>query len=61
MALLKNIEWQDNSKNTIVHKYDFKGDQVNRGSALTVRESQVAVFIYKGKLADIFLPANGNG
>ena len=31
-------------------------DQVNKGSALTVRESQVAIFVYTGKLADVFLP-----
>ena len=31
-------------------------DQVNKGSALTVSEGQVAIFIYKGKLADVFLP-----
>ncbi len=56
MALLKNIQWHDNSNNTIVHKFDLGGNQVNKGSALTVSESQVAIFIYKGKLADVFLP-----
>ena len=58
MGILKNIEWLDETKNTIVHKFvDPKGkDQINRGSALTVRESQVAVFMDKGRLADVFLP-----
>lgn len=56
MALLKNIEWVDNSSNTIVYKFDVKNDQINKGSALTVRESQVAIFVEKGKLADVFLP-----
>ena len=56
MAILKNIAWQDNSNNVIVHKFDMGKDQVNTGSALTVSESQVAVFIYKGKMADVFLP-----
>lgn len=57
MGILKNIEWAGNDQNTIVYKYPFeKKDQVNKGSALTVRESQVAIFIYKGKLADVFLP-----
>ena len=56
MALLKNIAWHDDSNNTIVHKFNLGGDQVNKGSALTVSESQVAVFVYKGKLADVFLP-----
>lgn len=56
MGILKNIEWTSQDQNTIVYKYDFGKDQVNKGSALTVRESQVAVFVYKGKLADVFLP-----
>lgn len=56
MAILKNIEWMDNTKNTIVHKYDPKNLQINKGSALTVREGQNAVFVDKGRLADVFLP-----
>lgn len=56
MALLKNISWSDMDRNTIIHKYEMGRDQVNKGSALTVSEGQVAIFIYKGKLADVFLP-----
>ena len=56
MALLKVIEWADNSSDTIVHKVDMKNNQINRGSALTVRESQVAIFCDKGRMADVFLP-----
>lgn len=57
MAILKNIEWTSQDQNTIVYKYPIgTKDQVNKGSALTVRESQVAIFVYKGKLADVFLP-----
>lgn len=57
MAILKNIEWTSQNQNTIVYKYPIGAkDQVNKGSALTVRESQVAIFVYKGKLADVFLP-----
>ncbi len=59
MALFRlNIEWADSSKNTIVYKYPFKksGREVNNRSTLTVRESQCAVFVYKGEIADIFGP-----
>ncbi|MBE6124276.1 MAG: zinc-ribbon domain-containing protein [Erysipelotrichaceae bacterium] len=57
MGLLKNIEWTSTSSDLIVYKYPINGkDQVNKGSAITVRESQVAIFLYKGKLADVFLP-----
>lgn len=59
MALFRlNIEWVDDSKDTIVYKYPFKnnGREVNNNSSLTVRESQVAVFVYKGQIADVFEP-----
>ncbi len=56
MAILKNISWSSNDRNTIIHKFDLGNDQVNKGSALTVSEGQVAILIYKGKLADVFLP-----
>jgi membrane protease subunit (stomatin/prohibitin family) len=58
MGLLKVIEWKDNSSNIIVQKYDYdiKKDFISNGSALTVRESQNAIFMDKGKIADVFLP-----
>ena len=56
MGLLKNIEWTDDSKNIIVYKFDMKNDYVSKGSVLTVRDSQVAIFAHKGKMADVFLP-----
>lgn len=54
--LLKSIEWQDPSKNIILYKYPMDGRQIQFGSKLTVRESQVAVFMNKGKIADVFGP-----
>ena len=54
--LLKAIEWTDDSKNVMVYKYPMDGRSIMRGSKLTVRESQVAIFVNKGKLADIFEP-----
>lgn len=56
MGILKNIEWEDDGSNLILWKYPIKKDHVNKGSALTVRESQVAIFVDKGRLADVFLP-----
>ena len=56
MGILKNIEWTDTSSNLIIWKYPITKDHVNKGSALTVRESQVAIFVDKGRLADVFLP-----
>jgi len=54
--LLKSLEWVDDSTDTIVYKYPMDGRQIQYGSKLTVRASQVAVFLNKGKIADIFQP-----
>lgn len=56
MALLKVIEWADNTSNTIVYKVDTKKNVIKRGSALTVREGQAAIFCDKGRMADVFRP-----
>ena len=53
---LKIIEWEDNSQNQIVWKYPMDGRKIFYGSKLTVRESQSAVFLNKGEIADIFEP-----
>lgn len=57
MALfLKQIEWADDSKNTLVYKYPLKngGREINQKSKLIVRESQTAIFVHKGQICDIF-------
>lgn len=54
--MLKSLEWVDNSNDTMVYKYPMDGRQIQYGSKLTVRESQVAVFLNKGKIADVFAP-----
>lgn len=54
--LIDVIEWSDNSSKTMVHKYDMNGKEIMMGAQLTVRESQVAIFVNEGQLADIFQP-----
>jgi membrane protease subunit (stomatin/prohibitin family) len=56
MGLMRVIEWLDNDRNTIVHKVNFNGNTINKGSMLTVRDGQVAIFADRGKMADVFLP-----
>jgi membrane protease subunit (stomatin/prohibitin family) len=50
------IEWLDDSKDIMVYRFPMQGKEIMLGSKLTVRESQVAVFVHKGKIADIFEP-----
>ena len=52
----KVLEWKDDSQDTIVYRFDMKGQEIMSGSQLTVRESQVAVFVHLGQIADVFLP-----
>lgn len=57
--LLKVIEWKDETKNTIVYRFPVKDRyEIMTGSTLVVRESQVAIFVHKGKIADIFEPGS---
>ena len=50
------IEWTDNTQDTIVWKFPRYQNEIKNGAQLTVRESQVAVFLDEGKLADVFQP-----
>ena len=50
------IEWTDSTQNTMVYRYDMNGKEIMMGAQLTVRESQIAVFVNEGQLADIFQP-----
>ena len=54
--LVDVIEWSDSSNKTMVYKYDRNGKEIMMGAQLTVRESQVAVFVNEGEIADIFEP-----
>jgi membrane protease subunit (stomatin/prohibitin family) len=50
------IEWTDSSSDTMVYRFERYGNEIKHGAKLTVRESQVAVFVNEGEIADIFEP-----
>src|SRR5256714_10936932 len=50
------IEWLDDSGNTILYRFPVQGQEIKNGAQLTVRESQAAVFVYQGQIADVFAP-----
>lgn len=52
----KVLEWKDDSKDTIVYRFPMDGKEIMSGSQLTVRESQVAIFVHLGQIADVFTP-----
>lgn len=50
------IEWLDDSHNTLLYRFPVQGQEIKNGARLTVRESQVAVFVFQGQIADVFTP-----
>ncbi len=50
------IEWTDNSSNVMVYRFPVENKEIKMGAQLTVRESQIAVFVDEGQLTDIFTP-----
>jgi len=50
------IEWLDDSGNTLLYRFPVHGQEIKNGARLTVRESQAAVFVYQGQIADVFGP-----
>ena len=55
--LIEIIEWVDTSGgDVVIHKFPDGDREIKTGAQLTVRESQVAVLLNEGKLADVFGP-----
>ena len=50
------IEWLDESGNTMLYRFPVRGQEIKNGAQLIVRESQVAVFVFEGQIADVFTP-----
>ena len=50
------IEWTDDTRDTMVWRFERHGNEIKYGAKLTVREGQAAVFIHEGVLADVFSP-----
>jgi len=50
------IHWTDDTRNTMVWRFEREGHEIKYGAKLTVREGQAAVFVHEGQLADVFTP-----
>lgn len=50
------IEWLDNTGDTMVYRFPVAGQEIKNGAQLIVRESQAAVFVFEGQVADVFTP-----
>nr|WP_269328559.1 SPFH domain-containing protein [Kineosporia babensis] len=54
--LVDIIEWLDDSRDTMVYRFPRYQNEIKMGAQLIVRESQVAVFVNEGTIADVFQP-----
>jgi membrane protease subunit (stomatin/prohibitin family) len=50
------LEWQESSDGVLAWRFPMADNEIQYGASLTVRESQMAVFINEGKVADVFGP-----
>ncbi len=50
------IEWTEAGDGTLAWRFPMQDREIQNGGSLTVRESQVAVFVNEGKVADVFPP-----
>jgi membrane protease subunit (stomatin/prohibitin family) len=50
------IHWVDDTRDTLVWRFEREAHEIKYGAKLTVREGQAAVFVHEGQLADVFTP-----
>ncbi len=50
------VEWIDETDNTMVYRFERYGNEIKYGAKLVVRESQIAVFVNEGEIADVLNP-----
>ena len=50
------IQWTESSDGTLAWRFPMADMEIQYGASLTVRESQMAVFVNEGKIADVFGP-----
>ncbi len=54
--LIDVIEWNEPVDGILAYRYPMQDMEIQNGGQLTVRESQMAVFVNGGKIADVFSP-----
>ena len=50
------IEWTDDATGILAYRYPMMDAEIQNGAQLTVRETQIALFVNEGKIADQFSP-----
>jgi membrane protease subunit (stomatin/prohibitin family) len=50
------IQWTEEGEDIIAYRYPMDDAEIQNGARLTVRESQMALFVNEGRIADVFGP-----
>ena len=50
------IEWTEDAPGTLAWRFPMADNEIQNGGVLTVRESQMAMFVNEGRVADVFRP-----
>lgn len=50
------LQWTESGDGTLAWRFPMQDMEIQYGASLTVRESQMAVFVNEGKVADVFGP-----
>ena len=50
------IEWTEEEDGVLAYRFPVLDKEIQNGAQLTVRDSQVALFVNEGNIADAFTP-----
>lgn len=50
------IQWTETGDGTLAYRYPMEDMEIQNGGRLTVRDSQMAIFVNEGRIADVFAP-----
>lgn len=50
------IQWTESADGVLAHRFPTRDFEIQNGAKLTVRESQMALFVDEGQIADVFGP-----
>ena len=56
--LVDIIEWIDDDRHTLVWRFPRYQNEIKNGAQLIVRPGQLAIFVHRGELGDVFEPGN---
>ena len=53
---IRVIQWNEAGEGVLSYRYPMQDMEIENGGQLTVRESQLALFVNEGRIADVFMP-----